>query len=306
MDRPAPGVPNASRWRVLLTVLLCVLPGLGHVYARAGRPGVVLLAANLVWAIGVAWGTRLLEPSPAAVAAFVAILLLSLAACTAIAVDAVRRTRTALARPRPAWFRSTWLAAAVALAAATALVPDYGWRSFYIPSASMVPGLLVDDRILVSTIIPAARINRGDVIVFTVAARPHTDYVKRVIGLPGDRVAVRGGTVVLNGTPLLRRPDGDMLVDDGVVRVPARRVIETLPDGRAYPVLQSAQGGPANDMAELQVPPGQFFVLGDNRDNSADSRFPAMLGPVLASNLVGRGGTVFWSPDRSRILTGLR
>ncbi len=139
-------------------------------------------------------------------------------------------------------------------------------QAFFIPSGSMEPTLQVGDRILVAKFYyRLAPIQRGDVIVFRYPLNPGKDFVKRVVGLPGDRVELRRGVVYINGKP---RPD-----------------------------LTPADGDPAciQDYGPKTVTPGHLFVLGDNRCNSEDSRF---FGLVPARNVVGRALVIYWPPHR--------
>jgi signal peptidase I len=211
---------------------------------------------------------------------------------------------------------------------------------FSIPSESMLPRLMNGDYLLAAKwpygysrhslpldlALPAGRLlartpERGDIVIFKHPVDGR-DYIKRVIGLPGDRVAVMGGKVVLNGVLVARTPAGDVLVplspntgcawggraepaaaDDGhaeACRYPAYR--ETLPGGRSQTVLDFGDT-PADSFAEVVVPPGRLFVMGDNRDNSLDSRFPALagegVGMIAQDRLVGRAAVIVWSTDGS-------
>jgi signal peptidase I len=215
---------------------------------------------------------------------------------------------------------------------------------FSIPSASMVPNLLVGDYLFVSKwsygysrySFPFHPINfdgrllggvpaRGDVVVFRHPSGD--DWVKRVIGLPGDTIEVRDGVVILNGQPIPRKqmdafdlpvsPNSDCLGPNGEpprgnVRREAGadgqqhclypRYRETLPGGRSYEVLdQGASQGDNYAIGQpITVPPGQLFVMGDNRDDSLDSRFPLTengVGFLPIDNVLGRAMVGFWSTD---------
>lgn len=201
----------------------------------------------------------------------------------------------------------------------------------------MLPTLMVNDTLLVekwrfgaarrslafSGRSAGALPSRGDIIVFHAPPSGQQTYVKRLIGLPGDRVAVKDGIVILNGRPIPRWPIDDFVAPvspnspchpdpgtrvklergdrgEGLCRYP--RYAEMLPNGRTYAVLDIARDD-ADDMAELKVPSGLLFVLGDNRDRSADSRFSAQeggaVGLVPIANLIGRARTILLSTDGS-------
>jgi signal peptidase I len=213
-------------------------------------------------------------------------------------------------------------------------------KPFYIPSESMMPGLLTGDRLVVtkypygwSWVSPSFHIlppikgrllgrmpERGDVVILTPPTKS-SDYIKRVIGLPGDTIAVHDGQLILNGKPVKRElraatmipidhnipcidqfgdhraagPDGKLYCRLPVVR-------ETLPDGRYYDTIDEGPSAEDN-YGPITVPPGHVFLMGDNRDNSADSRVPiseeGLGGPVPWENIGGRAEFITFSYDGS-------
>jgi len=192
---------------------------------------------------------------------------------------------------------------------------------YYVPSGSMEPTLLIGDQLLAtkytygyssaslptSIVLPQTRRifsslpERGDIVVFRYPGDRSQFWVKRVIGLPGDRIALRGGKVWINGkpAPLARDGVGEMELENGTV-VAAPRYTETLPDKRTHSILKTSSDGPYDDMPEVVVPADHLFVMGDNRDHSADSRVPRELGGVgmlPVQNLVGRVNTLVGSWD---------
>jgi signal peptidase I len=195
------------------------------------------------------------------------------------------------------------------------VVRVFFYQPFNIPSGSMKDTLLVGDYLFVSKLsygysrysfpfslnlfsgrIWSAEPKRGDVVVFKLPRDPSFDYIKRVIGLPGDEISVRGGVVYLNGKEIPRQRVGDFVTrEDGgpLRRIPVYQ--ETLPEGRKFRVLDSEPKGPADNVGPFKVPPAHYFMMGDNRDNSTDSRAPWGVGYVPRENLIGRAEIIFFS-----------
>jgi signal peptidase I len=299
-------VPPGNDWpRVLWSALLSLfMPGLGQIYARSWRLGVILFSITILLMVGIRLLTRAGPPVPACLVLGMGLLAWQLVFPLCAAVDAARRMRRQHDRTRPAWFRSTWFAAIVSVALSTGLsfaVP-FGWRAFSIPSGSNLPTLLVGDRIVADVRAPGIMPDRGDVVLFIYPRDPSVTYIKRLVGLPGDRIQLTNGQLSINGQPVPRQAAGAFVTDDSGIHVSVKRYIETLPNDRRYSVLQMTDNGAVDNTTEYRVPPGTFFVLGDNRDNSLDSRM-TVLGNVPVRNLIGKATTVVWSPDHARIFS---
>jgi signal peptidase I len=193
-------------------------------------------------------------------------------------------------------------------------IRTFAFEPFNIPSGSMIPTLLVGDYLFVekfsygysrfslpfSPPIFSGRIfgslpRRGDVAVFKFPRDNTTDYIKRIIGLPGDHIQMREGHLYINGKEVPRQPAGTYEADDGGIRMQLDRYRETLPNGRQYYVLKSTDAGEMNNTPDFVVPPDHVFAMGDNRDNSDDSRMD--VGYVPVENLVGKAEFIFFSID---------
>lgn len=198
-------------------------------------------------------------------------------------------------------------------------VRTVAFEPFNIPSGSMVPTLLVGDYLFVSKFsygyskyslplgLPlfSGRVlfkepDRGDVAVFKLPTDNKTDYIKRIVGLPGDKIQMRSGILHINGTAVKRTENGVVQSPGPFGRtVPVRRYIETLPNGRSHPIFELTDAGPLDNTDVYSVPEGHYFAMGDNRDNSQDSRVLSEVGFVPRENLVGRAEILFFATNGS-------
>jgi signal peptidase I len=196
-------------------------------------------------------------------------------------------------------------------------VRTFAYEPFNIPSGSMLPTLLIGDYLFVSKFsygysrfslpfgvplidgrILGGTPERGDVAVFKLPSDNSTDYIKRIIGLPGDKIQVIGGVLNINGVPVPRRRVGEYTDRDAYGNsVTFTHYIETLPGGREHDIIERSDDGQLDNTPVYEVPPGHYFAMGDNRDNSLDSRVLNHVGFVPAENLVGRADVLFFSSN---------
>lgn len=206
---------------------------------------------------------------------------------------------------------------AMAMAAMIALtIRTFVFEPFNIPSGSMLPTLQIGDYLFVEKYaygyskysfplevvsfdgrVMEGMPKRGDVAVFRQPKKPQIDYIKRLIGLPGDRIQVRGGVLHINGVAVLRDFLGTENIDDGGMFHFYTRYIETLPNDVKHYIYEISDFEALDDTEVFTVPPGYYFAMGDNRDSSLDSRVQEQVGFVPAENLVGRAAFIFFSTE---------
>jgi signal peptidase I len=193
------------------------------------------------------------------------------------------------------------------------------FQPFNIPSSSMAPKLVVGDYVFaakyaygygrysfpfapsfISGRFRAADPAYGDVVVFTTPKDATVDYIKRVVGLPGDRIQMRQGQLFLNDKPVARAALKEVAAGSacgGEIGAKVKRWRETMPNGASYVTYDCVDNGFLDNTPVYTVPPGHFFALGDNRDNSSDSRVMSTMGFIPMDNLIGKVTRIFWSID---------
>jgi signal peptidase I len=194
------------------------------------------------------------------------------------------------------------------------VIRTFLFQPFNIPSGSMIPTLLVGDYLFVSKYsygythyslpfspplfsgrIIGRPVGRGDVVVFSLPKDDSTDYIKRVIGLPGDRIQIIHGVVNINGEPVKReRMVRDCVTDEDLVS-PVNCYHETLPNGVSYVTHGYSDESYLENTEVFTVPPNDYFMMGDNRDNSTDSRVSSAVGYVPYENIIGKAQIIFFS-----------
>ena len=201
------------------------------------------------------------------------------------------------------------------------LIRSFIFEPFNIPSGSMKPNLLVGDFIFVSKysygfskhslpfslpLIPGKIFSkspeRGDVVVFKTPENNRTDYIKRVIGLPGDKIEIKNGIIFINGSEILRKKLNDFIDSDNNTSNTRVRMYKEYFFNKEMNILDITDNGIADNTQQFNVPEDHFFVMGDNRDNSQDSRFISTVGFIPYKNLVGKAQFIFFSLENARFL----
>ena len=217
--------------------------------------------------------------------------------------------------PAPPPKRESTVASLLWAIALAMLIRIFLFEPFNIPSTSMVPNLLIGDFLFVSKfsygysaksigyglfdfpgrVMAEHMPQRGDVIVFKLPTDPSIDYIKRLIGLPGDRIQVIHGILNINGMPVERISLGTMHYHDVSRDVDFQKYDEVLPNGVHHTIVEESDDGPLDNTPEYTVPAGYYFMMGDNRDNSQDSRVMSKVGFVPYENFVGKAEVLFFS-----------
>lgn len=300
-DTPQPPSPSAAPRRKMWAALLSlVCPGLGQIYATRVRRGfVIMLAAGLANTVItiVAVGT----PSKGQMIALLLVATFGIGTILFAIIDAALCARRERLSPLGRWNRRrNYLAIAVLWIVFTQLAGSVQetrkqYANYSIPATSMAPTLMVGDYVLCWRDYYATNTpSYGDVAVFGKSGKTSTPYIKRVVGLPGDRIQLQNGQLFINGTAAAQTPEGDNVY------------VETLPNGRSYQVRIDDRTRFTESTPAYTVPAGHYFVLGDNRNNSADSRFVDEFGFIPQANLRDKALFLIWSRNHSRLGQAVR
>lgn len=284
--------PNSmySRKPWIAVVLSLICTGLGHIYSGRIVKGLLLFLATLLF-LPVAIGSALAKPSTA----MWAILLCSYGTVLVLWIYAIIDSYIAARRVKGAYAPKDYNRGVVYFLfmlvgitnpfVTAAVVRMQVLEAFYVPAASMVPNVLKGDYILVNKMAFRYTLpERGDVVVFRSPPNRRQAYIKRVIGLPGDSVAVRGGEVFVNGKRLGREKGPDTAFS-AIRNCPEGDLCYETNAGKTYAILDGKGASENDDYEAKTVPAGNCFVLGDNRDKSLDSR---SFGYVPLGDIFGR------------------
>ena len=210
------------------------------------------------------------------------------------------------------WFKSNALSLIYAILIAV-IIRTFLFQAFFIPSSSMEPNLLVGDRLFVSKFtygyskhsfpfslplisdrVLFSEPERGDTIVFKTPENLKIDYIKRLVGLPGDKIQMINGVLNINDIPIIRKKirEESKIINNGQI-LTTSVYKETLPNGVSFETFDMGNTR-ADNTRVFNVPNGEYFFMGDNRDNSKDSRF---IGTVPKDNLVGKAQIIFFATE---------
>lgn len=301
MKEAAAVPPTTAKRRWWAALLLFVVAASGYLYV--GRPGkyfaCLAFYALLIVMMFLLPGALLSQP-----AVFLSVIAVALAVAILIIVDII-----SLSRRQPhyelRWYNRWWIyLASFLIGGLLSLLPDIlggqasqSVRTYSIPSLSGMPALQVGDIIVVNNhAYRQAKPKRGDVVVFSLPVKKNVNWIKRVVGLPGERIQMKNGLLYINGTAVKRTPAGQF---ERAGHPPLNQFREELPGGRTYLTLDRGQSV-ADNSAALSVPADHYFVMGDNRDNSTDSRF-SQIGPVPVSHISGRATGIIFALSVGRI-----
>ena len=284
--------PDASSRAFLGGMLSLWVPGLGQIFARQWSFGVTLVLCDIVaGTLGTVMLGRIAAPAlmPAYIAFFLPFVIFHIWA----AIDASRRIRRLVrwTRVRPVY--STWFCTAMVILAGQgikAVIPPPVLLWSNIVDSFTMPALLTGDFIISRTPEPGTTPAYGDIVLFNNPKDPAHLYIRRVVALEGDHVALKHGQLYLNGNPVPESPVVSDRADDAAYT-------ETLPSGRRFTIVRAASDSRFYDRPDIVVPAGHVFVMGDNRDNSVAGQAMEDIGLIPTSSIAARMEFVVFSSD---------
>ncbi len=290
--------------RIGITALNLVTPGLGLFRVGRWRSGMLFLAAPFSLAAVFVIGLGHLPGASYGIVLSAAVLAITLMAMLYIVPMVMTWRASGVRSPERPWSRWYGLLAITAIILGlwqlAAPLPHRFYKPFYAPSASMAPTIDQGDKFVVDMRWRGAP-ERGDIVVFESAG---TVRVSRVAAIGGDEIAMRAGVPIINGVAAIQRPYGKTRLQDyGVVQM-ATLSTERLPGEKSVHRVLDADVSLYDKMPKVVVPQGRFFVLGDNRDRSADSRVALAqlgVGMVPVAAIIGRPLYIYWSGDHAKI-----
>lgn len=277
----------------LAALLSLAISGLGQIYnGQPRRAAVAFLGDFAIFLV-------LTFAPPPTFDTLVALFALAVIWKLGVTIDAFMQARRRKTVPLAAYNRGFVYAAAVltAMLVSFALSPFRQVESFSIESESNLPTLQQGERVAAYSIAPSD-LARGDMVVLRLPRDPTVSHVRRIVGLPGERVRMREGQVVINNAPLHRTAVELASAPSSILGV---TFVEVTPEGKGYLILDQVPGSSFDTVQQQRVPEDHYWVLGDNRDNSLDSRAMFQVGFVPAQNIYRKVAFIYWSRDRSRI-----
>lgn len=290
---------------VVAALLSLVLPGLGQLYNGMARRAAVFYAVSIVgYLVLIALTTSPAIQSGTTFMLAAGLFILGLLFLLFAVFDAyagARRTGELALRRYNRWYVYALLAAiSVGLNLTVDFTPIQA-KSYRLPAASMAPTLMAGDRIAVAArAYDSQEPARGDIVVFELANGSGAIYVKRLVGLPGESIQVSNGILHINGVAVTRDETTEPTLSFPPGAEPAMIYLETFPDGRSHLIHEFGDTSRGDNTRAYNVPADHYFMMGDNRDNSSDSRFP-QVGFIPRENLRGRALYIWWARDLSRI-----
>jgi signal peptidase I len=286
-----------KRHPAVAALLSLLLMGLGQLYNGQLRRAVVFFTLDILVAVLVATNsTFLLSFHGVMIIYFAGLIFVGIRLFAVI--DAFIGARKIGALELQRYNRWYVYASVIFAAGIIQIVFENPVKTYSIPSGSSQPTLLVGDYVVANkTAYHDQAPERGDVVVFMHPKDNQTEYIKRIVGLPGDNIQVLGGILQIDGKPVGRKKLGDVKCQSyGGYDRQAVEYAETLPNGVEHRIWETSDENMLDNTPVYQVPPGHYFMMGDNRDRSADSRVSAM-GFVPAVNLVSRVDVLWFSQN---------